>query len=124
MLAILALSFLPDNVAVLTSCRQEGIKHQYHPLNTETLSQRCHNFGLSAVSTLELKVSPTLVDNLVAASKIDAAATLSQRSANVVTAFQICNFRKCLQRYFNVAPTSLQLTFWYSLESYLYGGNS
>ena len=99
MLAILALSFLPDNVAVLTSCRQEGITHQYHPLNTETLSQRCH-FGLSAVSTLELKVSQTLVDNLVAASKIDAVATLSQRSANVVTTFQICNFRKCLTTLF------------------------
>ena len=121
MLAILALSFLPDNVAVLTFCRQEGITHQYQPLNTETLSQRCHNFGLSAVSTLGLKVSPTLVDNLVAASKIDAVATLSQRRTNVVTTFQICNFRKCLttlcQRCVNFASTNIlvflgKLTLW------------
>ena len=61
-----------------------------------TLSQRRTIGCIDVVSSLLMKISPTSVDNIVAALKSHVVATLWQRSANVVTTLQSRNFTKCL----------------------------
>ena len=66
-----------------------------HKIVVTTLSQ-LRTFGrIDAVSSLEMKVLPTSVDNVVATLKSDVVATLCQRISNVVTTLQ-SNFTKCL----------------------------
>ena len=51
----------------------------------------CNDVAIS----LEVKVSPTSVDNVVTNLKNDVVATLYQRSTNVVTTLQSLNFTGC-----------------------------
>ena len=67
-----------------------------------------------AVSLLEMKVLPKSVDNVLPTLKSIIAATLWQRSPNIVATLQRHNFMSALQRLFNAASTSLKLIFWCS----------
>ena len=68
------------------------------------LSQRRKISCIEVVSLLEMTVSPTSVDNVVATLRIDIVATLCQLCKAVT-------LKSALQRFFNFASTSLQLIF-------------
>ena len=85
------------------------------PANTNALLQHQTICCIEVVSLLEMKVSPTSIENAVATLKRDVVATFWQRSANIVTTLQSNNSTNALQHLFNIVSTLPQPIFWYSL---------
>ena len=76
-----------------------------------TLSQPRMIGFIDIVRSLEMKVLPTSVDNVVATLRRDVVATFWQSSANVVTTLQSRYFTKCLktsfQHFVNFASSNI-----------------